>query len=517
MMTLLKNLFSREGASANASALAEAREAGRRDAAQEFARSLSLNGQTMVPGGVLAGGNSTGRPLYGYDRPLWQATPASPKRKPGSIVDVDTLKRFSESYDPLRSCINHLKREVTAQPFRIVARDTSDGSSATLDRIRQASLFFSRHGGLGERNQTRRHYESLIFEDAMVVGAYAVWKSRTKGGQLLQCLPIDASTIRPRMDAYGWPGPGEDWYEQWIQGMLVTGFKPDEITYDGLWPSTDSPYFKSPIEYLVAVVLTALKSDEWNRVWLTDGNTPGKMLSMPETWTPGEIIEYMDYFNAMLAGDTSARNRIIPVPGGVKGADGHSRKDQDFQEFDMWLLRRTCSIMGVQPASIGYAGEQYKVSQDASHGATTQFGAGVLLEMRKEHYDDILYDLGFDDLEVLNGASANEDPQSRANRLKIAVGKPWLTINEGRAQDGQEPVEGGDVLGEATAKPLETDEAEDIARWQRKALKRLKDGKTPACEFRSELIPVDTAALVAEALRAARTDADIKAIFAPYL
>lgn len=502
-----------------------------RETASEMHRAMAgetLPGYATVPGGYPQTGGSP-NPLYGYDRPIWYATPNSPKRRPDSLVDIDTLRRFAKTYDVMRSCINHLKREVYAQPFVIGPRDDDDDSEATRERVRQALDFFSRRGGLGEANETRRHYESKIFEDVLVVGAFASWKNLTRGNRLVQVLPIDAATIRPRMDAYGWPGPGEDWYEQWIMGMKVASFAPDELVYDGLWPMTDSPYFASPVEYLVATVLSALKADEWNRTWLTDGNTPDRMIFTPPEWTPTQIMEYAEYFNAKLAGDTRARQQAQFVPGGLKGEGGNSRKDQDFQEFELWLLRRTCAMFGVQPASVGFAGEQYKVSQSESMDSTTQFGAGALITLRKEHYDDLLENLGFGDLEVKDGKSAKETPLEKAQRIVLLTGGPVMQINEGRAEIGQQPIEGGDVvLVSNTVQPLEraiaepeetepddpTDAADaDIERWQRKALKRVKSGKAAACDFESAHIPPRDREAIRAALSTCKTADDVRRVF----
>lgn len=493
-------------------------------AMSDLARAMTL--KVQVPGGYPQTAQSP-YPLYGMDRPIWYATPNSPKRRPDSIVDIDTIRRFADTYDVMRSCINHLKREVQAQPLRIAARDIKDTSDSTQARIAEALAFFTKRGGLGEANETRRHYEQKIFEDVLVIGAYASWKNKTLGGQLLQVIPIDASTIRPRLDAYGWPGPSEEWYEQWIMGMKVTGFKPDELVYDGLWPVTHTPWFRSPVEYLLTTTLTALKSDEWNRSWLTDGNTPGQMISTPPEWTPAQIKEYSDYFNAMLRGNIRERQNAQFIPGGPKPLMQMSRKDQDFQEFDLWLARRTGAIFGVQLSSIGFAGEQYKVSQEGSNDQTTQFGAGALLDLRKEHYDDILEDLGYGDLEAVNGATAEEDPLKRAQRLSLAMGKKaWMGENDARKQEGLEPVTGGDLVpqsvalaqaaeAEPDADPDAGDDTaeDDINRWMRKSLNKLKQGKPAACGFQSDLIPDSRRASIMDALNRALSPEAIRAAF----
>lgn len=486
-------------------------------------------------------------PLYGFDSPWWYATPMSPTKRPDTLLDIRTIRRFAATYDIARSCINHLKRELQAQAFAIVPKDSKDDSEKTRQDIEDASYFFTKRGGLGELNENRRHYELKIFEDVLVVGAFASFNNWSKAGKLLSVLPIDAATIRPVTDYYGWPGPNEDWYEQWILGMLIpnveskhVGFTYNEINYDGLWPVTNSPYFVSPIEYLIATVLSALKADEWNRAWLTDGNTPGQTISLPEAWTPTMIQEYMDYFNVMLSSDAAARQKAVGIPAGAKLQE-HSRKDQDFGEFELWLARRTGAIFGVQLASIGFGGEQYKVSQENSKDMTTQFGAGSLLDLRKNHYDDILIHLGYENLEVQNGASAAETPLERAKRLTIATGGvAWLNINDARKQDGEVTIEGADVLlvpgtlkpyQQAIAEPEPVDtskvapekgtlgtesvneEDSDTQRWMRKAMKRLKEGKNPDCEFVTDQLGTLTINQIHAGLRFCRTVDDVRNVF----
>lgn len=498
------------------------------EAAQEIVRAMTQDLQNQVPGGYPQTGDSP-HPLYGYDNPWRWSVPMSPKQRVDSIINIDTMRRFANTYDILRSCINHLKREVQAQAFSIKARDAKDKSIRTAQDIFDALSFFSKEGGLGECNETRRVYEAKFVEDAMVIGAYASWNSFSRSGKLLQVLNIDAATIRPKMDRYGWPGPGEDWYEQWIQGMLITGFQPEELTYTGLWPESNSPYFRSAVEYLVTTTISALKADEWNRSWLTDGNTPGRAVSLPETWQPQQIREYGELIMDMLLGDSAKRQQILFLPGGAKEVMGQSRKDQDFKEFELWLAKRTGAICGVQLASIGFAGDQYKNTEEGSLHSTSQFGAGALLDLRKEHYDDILAMLGFPHLEVQNGETAEEAPLERAQRLQIEAN--WTTIDELRAESGRDPIDGGEnvlvsnlliPLSQALVPPepapvaaggTSANDTGDLNRWQRKSLGRMKNGKPALCSFESQSISKAKIARVMRALGNCETPQAIKAVF----
>lgn len=413
-------------------------------AARETARALIS--ESPMLGAPLPQVENSKPALYAFDRPIYYSTPQAPTRHPDSLISVDMLRRLADTYDVLRSCIQHLKREVLSIPIAITARDDSDTSEGTKTRIKEASQFFAALGGIGGAGKERAVFEGMVLEDVLVIGAAAVFYQRSRGGGLLEALAVDAATIRPCVDAYGWPGPGEKAYEQWVYGVQVASFTREQLRYAGLPTCARSwtPYFASPVEYLIHVVNSALRADHWNRAWLTDGNTPSDMIALPEEWTPEQIQAWAAYWDNMLAGSTADRQKTKFVPGGSERVGNPTRKDQEFSVFELWLLRRTCAIMGVQPASIGFVGEQYKVTQGESMDATTQFGAGPLLDYRKALYDEMLELLGYSDLECQNAQDA--DPKKAAEVGEIQIRSGQRTPNELRKADGLDPMEGGDTL-----------------------------------------------------------------------
>lgn len=546
-------------------------------------------------------------PIYHWDKPYVFSVPITPQRRPGSLVTVDTLRQLAESYDVLRACILHIRREITAVPIEIVARDDSDKSDVTMQRIKEAEKFFDVDGGLGGRGHRRQHFEGEVIEDLCVVGASAVYFAPTLSGKPYEVIPVDAATIRPKVDAFGWPGPGQACYEQWVYGVKVAEYTREELRYDGIYSVSYSPYFKSPVEYLINVVNSALRADDWNRRWLTDGNTPSDIMALPDTWTPQQIMEWSDYWDGLLAGDSAGRQKTKWVPGGTTRLTPTSRKDQDFEAFELWLLRRTCAIMGVTPASIGFAGEEYKVAQEGSMKATTEFGVGVVLNFRKALYDYILERLGYPELEVRNVTAQGEEAATRASRINTLINIGVMTINEARNIEGLDPIDGGDVpligafvqplanilrppqaqgaipgaapgaltdsggeggekspsdalgmleqavksmkgeakqdkdaaaLAKGSASPNsfmkkddkdgkvqnETGRAEgielqhadvrtDLLKWERKAIKRVKSGKTAAVEFESPFLPDNLKAAIMPMLQRCTSPSDVRQVF----
>lgn len=488
-------------------------------------------------------------PLYSYDNPIWYSTPQPPTRRPQSQINTQTLRQLADTYDILRDCIQHLKREVHAVPLQIVSKDEKDATDAMRARIKEAESFFGKRGGLGGIGKSRAVFEGEVIEDLAVIGAAAIYYQPTRGGTPYQMIAIDAATIRPRVDGFGWPGPGEDWYEQWIQGVLIRGFTPEDLTYEGLPINARSytPYYASPVEWLVYVITSALNADQWNRTWLTDGSSVQDIIALPAEWTPDNIKDFAEYWDSLKAGNSAGRQKTSFVPGGSQKVGSNTRKDQDFQEFELWLMRRTCAMMGVQPASIGFAGEQYKVSQQDSMESTSAFGVGVLLDWRKAQYDDLLERLGYDDLETRNVTAREEKATERADRNTTLVAGGIKTPNEGRQEEGLDPIEGGDTLFIPTnLQPIDraleppeptmgatngtgvggsggdrdsgsgnsgSDTKRALIQWERKAINRLRVKRSAVCEFQSDSITPETASFVSERLAGCQTPADVRGVF----
>jgi hypothetical protein len=188
----------------------------------------------------------------------------------------------------------------------------------------------------------------------------------------------------------------------------------------------------------------------------------------------------------------------------------------------------------VQPASIGFVGEQYKVTQGESLAATTQFGAGPLLQWRKSLYDDLLRRRGYPELEARNVTPHETGAAARAARNEVRIRSGQCTPNEARAEEGLEPLPGGDTLflagglvpleqaagagepadpeePEAPAEPEAVERA--LRRWERKALNRLRATRSAACDFVSEALPTSMLVRIVQGLEGCPTPEAVRAHF----
>lgn len=504
---------------------------------QELARAQGLVG---MPGQVPARAPR----LFARDHPWDWATYQGSNYRPRQIVSVEMMRQFSQRYDPLRSMINYIKDHVKTIPLIISPRDKDDDTAATRKRIREMEDWFELEGGLGGANCLRHEFEGQVIEDWHVVGPCAIYLEPTRGG-LSRAIAIDAATIKPRVDLYGWPGPGENWYEQYVDGILQRGFTPEELYWHGFYPRTDSPYPDSPCEYLVLTVLAAMSADTWNRTWLTDGTMPGEIIYLPPDMPPEVAQIYIDMFDARLRGDISARQRALFMPGGTGGPPNPTRRDQDFELFSENLMRRCSAIIGVQLSAIGFPQGQYATTQAASVDQTEEVGVGKVIFHLQVAYNYFLRRNGYGDLIATFRTEKEEDALSRAERLLKATGVPWMTPNEARKEDGQKDSLGeeGDTLFTPTAfQPVDLalnppepalpgtaagtessgdrqaqQQRADLKRWERKALRRLKDHGAPFCRFQSEVLPEETLGYVEAALQLNTTAENVRGTFAQAL
>ena len=145
------------------------------------------------------GPSRDGRPYY-LDEPWKYWIVQNPKHLPGKLIDVQTLRLMADTYDVARSCILYIQGEAAATPLEVVPRDP-EAAGASAARVKEVEQWLTDDGALGGSARTRRQFEDTMIEDALVVGAYAVWYQLNKRGEPMQAFTIDASTIRPRVES----------------------------------------------------------------------------------------------------------------------------------------------------------------------------------------------------------------------------------------------------------------------------------------------------------------------------
>lgn len=393
------------------------------------------------------------------------------KNKPGTGISYETLRAFSINHEISRAAINYRKRQMSGLEWDIVNAEDDDTGDYTTEKA-QLKAFFKTLGG---RGVGYRRFIDKFVEDLMVLDAVALEKQRVRKGSLFTLIPIDAATIRLRVDESGaTPEPPETAYVQVIRGQVTAEWTDDEMLYEMLNPRNDSPYGLAPLESLIVTVTSSLRAGMYNLGYLTDTNLPEGLFTLPDGWQPQQIKEFQEYFDSLMAGNSEQISRLKFMPNGTY-TPTNKPTDMAFNEFNDWLMKITCAIFEVPPNELGFApkgGLGGKGFSEQQQDNADNKGQLPLANLIMEVFTKVIQeDLGFPTLkfDFTGLQQKNERAEAELNEILIRSGQ--RTIDELRTNDGLDALPGGVgerpfVLG--TVAYLETQEQSDAREQQQR-------------------------------------------------
>lgn len=365
------------------------------------------------------------------------------KDKPGSGIPFQVLRLFSEKHPASRASINARKRQLASLEYSITATDPEDKKDYANEQ-REVRDWFKNIGGRG--NKYRRWMNKAV-EDLMVLDAVAVEKQGTFGGDLLNLVPIDASTIRLVVDEHGAiPEPPDIAYKQVIRGKITAEWDDDQFIYEMMNPRTSSPYGLAPLETLLLTVSSAMHAEAWNLDYMSNTNVPEGFMKLPESWTPQMIKDFQENWDKVMQGDTKAISKLYFIPGGQGSGYDPAKKmsDMAWGEFNMWLVKLTCAVFDISPREIGFepsGGLGGKGFEEGQEGLAGRRGIFPLAEFFMEIFNEVIQvDMGKPHLkfEFLGMEQRDEEKEAKVGEIKIRSGQ--ATINEVRKKQGDEPL-----------------------------------------------------------------------------
>ena len=174
------------------------------------------------------------------------------------------------------------------------------------------------------------------------------------------------NTIKPLLDDWGKPPQPPNYaYQQYPWGIPGAWFKANELIHYQETPSTDNPYGQSRVERIIMRVNQALRKQNKDLKYFTEGNIPQGMMMPPEAgnWTPDQIDAFEQSWNSLLAGNPTQQVRMRFTQPGMKY--------QAFEEykldssFDMYIFKECCGAYGVSPGDVAFTEDIHKSSGDS--------------------------------------------------------------------------------------------------------------------------------------------------------
>ena len=297
-----------------------------------------------------------------------------------------------------------------------------------------------------------------------------------RDGSLAALHPRGGATIKRLIDDWGrTPQPFFDngalvhpvAYQQILKGYPAVDYAARDIIYAPCNPRANRVYGFSPVEQIVMTANIALKRQMFTLSHFTEGNIPECLIGVPENWTPDQIKNFQDYWDAYFTGDLAARRRAKFVPGGVAKTFIQTKEPELKNPFDEWLARIVCYAFSVSHQA--FVNQTNRSTGETQKEMAEEEGLWPVLKWVKRLIDGVLIeDFGEEDSGVRlgrgradrrrpAGASADElrrrgnpDAQRSAREARRGAGRG----PGGECADGHRPSAdaGGAGLGGAGEK-----------------------------------------------------------------
>jgi hypothetical protein len=363
---------------------------------------------------------------------------------------AETLRGMRSSWGVLSTVIQTRKAQLTRLPWTIQVRNKPRQNSKGVDELRK---FFRRPDG----KSTFLQWVNRLLDDAFVIDAPVIYQQKAITGKLLNCQLLDGATMFPLIDdtgrrpdtIYDINSSGEIDYikrqpafQQIIYGLPMINLSEDEIIYGMRNPLPAMPMFGySEVNQIYIEATEAIRKTLYQSEFWRSGSMPELMVTVPDTWSPRQIAQFQGHFDAVLSGNLTLKSKVRFIPGGMKPFDIKNASGESlWSERDEMLVRLCCYAFSVSPTAF--------VKQTNRGTATNQAQSAQeegLYPLMSWFKDDIMDNIiqerfGYDDIEFVFQPQTEIDQEKRAKIHQIKLNSGEMTIDEARAENGEEPL-----------------------------------------------------------------------------
>lgn len=317
--------------------------------------------------------------------PVYWNVPGTSER----AVEWETLRSAAES--PLfRSCIEIRKNEISCLDWAVsvsksvVAQKSKDEQLPKQDvenelrqkykaDIQKATDFLAYPDRRNGRDFSA--WIALLLEEHLKWDAMVIYPRKTYGGDLLDLMIIDGSSVKPLLDEQGGrPEPPKPAYQQLLYGfprsefMADTGrtsdgkefvpgaFNADQLIYERRVQRIETPYGYSPTEQALLDGLLWNKRFSWMMAEYTEGAQPAQWIvnKGATDWTAQQLLEYERLFNDKYSGKTATRYRNPFLPEGLEPVQNSQVQERYKPDYDLFIIKLVASHFDVTMAELGF-------------------------------------------------------------------------------------------------------------------------------------------------------------------
>jgi hypothetical protein len=186
----------------------------------------------------------------------------------------------------------------------------------------------------------------MLLEELFVTDAPTIYLRRTNGGDPFSLEIVDGATIKKLLDETGrtpMEGPA---YQQVLHGGATANFERGELLYCPRNVRVNRVYGYSPVEQVMTTVNIALRRQQHQLSYYTEGSVPDLMFQVPEGWDAKQIAEFQTWWASLFSEGNIANRRMARfVPHGVTPFNTKEAALKD--QYDEWLARIICFAFSI--------------------------------------------------------------------------------------------------------------------------------------------------------------------------
>jgi len=303
-------------------------------------------------------------------------------------TSFETLRNLANLYDGIMLCeqvwfdyTNKLDIDIVPLPDLL---EKADGDmspfQADIDKYRAFFEMPDPKNGLDLHSWLIKAERETLELDAL-----SIYPRFNRGGGLYGLEIISGETVKPLIDAYGGrPIPPFPAFQQFWMGVPLGWYSSDEMIYWRETERAESIYGLSRVERMIMRVNQALRKQNKDLSYFTEGNLPMGWLEMPQDdsgameWTPDQILVYQKVWDGLLGGNDKMRSRLKVVPPGAKFTPTEQQDDL-LTKFDTFLLNVATACFGLTMADLGFTENVNKSSGESQENVTYRRAMASLL------------------------------------------------------------------------------------------------------------------------------------------
>ena len=356
-----------------------------------------------------------------------------------------TAKKLYQTQDNLQAVVNFLANSIAQLPLKVYTRDGETDRRRDRDSVAAKVLYRP------NADQTSYEFIRALAVEYFVFGTVYVWVlPDVDNGMQVRILPSEWIDKVEYKTNYA-PAMIRICPEA---GGTAVDVPADEFVQFRTYSAGSPGGFISPISALRGTLQEQIEAGRFRKeLWASSGRLNAQILRPKDVqpWDEETRKRFVTAFRESWGAGGSKAGSIPLMEDGMKIEPFQtSFKEQQWAESIQLSRESVAAAYGLNPALLWHTGTQTYASAKDNARALYAECLGPVLQMFQQRINSFLLPrLGadantyveFDLTEKLKGSF-----EERASILQSAVGGPWMTRNEARADNNLPPVEGGDEL-----------------------------------------------------------------------